>query len=546
MVCVKRVVVCLIALLVGTWVEASLRPSHVLVLANSNSERSLEVARYYMDKRGIPERNLIALPLSLDEVIDWDTYLKTLHNPLIDAFVGGGWMQADASGELDRIGRKHVAVYGHDIDFLVFSMDVPLKISEDAGRMPSVRPNSIRQEFWTNRASVDSELSMLPLPESAVVAYMPNPLFNVMNPGRFTRQQVMRIARLDGPSKESVLRLVDNALAGEAQGVRGRAYIDYSQKYPQGDEWLKTTRHVIEKMGFDLTEEFQPELIDWHQRFDAPALYFGWWSWDLQGLMSDPNFRFPTGAIVFHIHSFSANTLRTTEKNWVGPLVHRGAAVTVGNVYEPYLQLTHYPHLFMDALARGKSAGVAAYTALPILSWHTIFVGDPLYTPFGKTLGEQLDAIATDRVDPLDQYVVIRKMNLLREAGKIKDALELGKRYMTTSPGLALAYQLAKLELEQGKINEALAVIRLMDSQTRYPVEEQALAYEVAQFLFTNGARRASLTIYENLLDKSVIHPRIERHVLADAISVANTVGETLLVEKWRSRQKLFVAPESP
>ncbi len=515
---------------------AELRPSHVLVLANADSQRSLDVARYYMAKRKIPERNLIALRLPREEVITWQTYIDTLHNPLINMLISSKWIHAGASNQIDRIGRRLVAIYGHEVDFLVFSMDIPLKISDDPQRMPATRPDSIRQEFWTNRASVDSEISLMTFPESAIVAYMPNPLFNIMEPGTFTQQQVIRVARLDGTNEESVKRLVDNALAGEAKGVRGRAYIDYSQKYPQGDEWLKTTHLVLNKMGFDTTEEFRPELIDWHERFDAPSIYFGWWAWNLGGLMSAADFKFPPGAIIFHIHSFSANTIRSVDQNWVGPLVQRGAAVTVGNVYEPYLQLTHYPHIFMDALNRGQCAGVAAYTSLPILSWQTIFVGDPFYTPFGKDLDSQLAAISTGKMDPLDQYVVMRKMNFLRKDGRLDDACLLGYRYLKITPGLALAYHIAKCEVERGKRNEAIEAIRLMDAIKAYGVNEQGLAYEIARFLTVQGAHRQALQMYSNLLNNSRVPLLIEKMAIVDAIACAQGLGEALIAERWQTR----------
>lgn len=517
--------------------SAELRPSHVLVLANANSARSMEVAHYYMQKRNIPTRNLIALPLSGSEVISWQEYIDTLHNPLAEALVSGGWMQADKSDTTDRIGRRHYAIFGHDVDFLVFSMDVPLKINDDPKRMPPQRPDSIQPEFWTNRAAVDSELSLLPFPESAVVAYMPNPLFNVTNPGKFTRQQVLRIARLDGPDVASVKALVDHAMQAEKDGLRGRAYIDLSQKYPQGDDWLKLTGKLIEDTGYDITYDTKPELIQWNERFDAPALYFGWWAWQLEGVMSDPNFRFPPGAVVLHIHSFSANTVRSATKNWVGPLVARGVSATVGNVYEPYLHLTHWPHFFFDALKRGKATGEAAYTAAPVLSWHTLFIGDPLYRPFAKSLDDQLESIRPQTADALDQYVVIRKMNQLVQDGRSAEASILGRRYMHLAPGLAVAFHIAQQKIASGDVDEAFRALRTIESMQGFALWDQALAHEVAMFMTQHGARQHALHLFYKLLEQSRLAPQIEAAVLLDAVPTASQQGEYQYVERWRARQ---------
>src|SRR5690606_10217310 len=104
------------------------------------------------------------------------------------------------------------------------------------------------------------------------------------------------------------------------------------------------------------------------------------------GSMNGPfrrkDFKFPPGAVALHIHSFSATTLQSDKKAWVGPLVSRGVTATVGNVYEPYLQFTHNPILFFRGLASGLTLAEAAYISLPAVSWQTITVGDPLYRPF--------------------------------------------------------------------------------------------------------------------------------------------------------------------
>lgn len=518
--------------------DAKVRPEHVLVIANSSDPDSLELAHYYANKRAIPERNIIALPMPEREVVTWQEYLDTIYNPLLKILVEEEWIQADKSSKTDRIGRYHYVIYGHEIDFAVLCRGVPLKISEDATRMPPSRPSSIKAEFWSNRAAVDSELAMLPFPESAVVAYMPNPLFNNLTPGAFTLQQVMRVARLDGPTHEDALGLVDLALEGERTGLLGRSYVDYSQKYEEGDEWLRVNQRLLDKMGFGVNVDAVPELMPWYARFDAPVLYFGWWAWDPDGLIAAPDFRFPPGAIAIHIHSFSANTLRSTSKFWVGPLVSRGVTATVGNVYEPYLQLTHYPHLFLGGIRSGMQAGEAAYYSLPILSWHNIFVGDPLYAPMTVTLEEQLAAIDRGELSPYAQYAVIRRMNQLRYEEKLDEACELGHRYMVYTPGLALAYRLARLELERKRPQEALEVLGIIRGIPFFPTEEQGLAYEVARFLFDNGARKSAFVLYQKLINASQMPAEIARQVLPDGVACAAAVGELEQLEQWRVRMR--------
>ncbi len=61
---------------------AELRPENVLILANSNSEQSLQVARTYQKLRAIPEKNLISLKLQEHERIRREDFEKTLLEPL--------------------------------------------------------------------------------------------------------------------------------------------------------------------------------------------------------------------------------------------------------------------------------------------------------------------------------------------------------------------------------------------------------------------------------------------------------------------------------
>lgn len=522
-------------LIASAWVFGQPRPTHVIVLANASEPQSVSLARHYMEARGIPEENLIALPLPSEETLSWESFIERLYNPLLEVLVARGWLQGDASKQEDAIGRHHYALYGNDIDFLVLCKGVPLRIANDPTRLPEKRPPGLQEAFWINQASVDSELALLPSAQTPVVAYVPNPLFNVAEPGPFTRQQVVRVARLDAARFEEARALVDHAIEGERIGLSGRAYIDYAHKYPEGDHWLERSGRMLEKLGFDTSYDDDAALISWGSRFDAPAWYLGWWAWNPEGVLSDPELRFPPGAVGIHIHSFSAQTLRRADKGWVAPLVARGITATVGNVYEPYLKLTHYPHLFVDGIRRGQSVGEAAYYALPVLSWQSIFVGDPLYQP-KFNLDTQLAAIDKGGYDPHAQYVVLRKMNLLIEEGKREEALAFGRARRHKAPGLALAYALAQQEWKAGYREAALEALDLVRAQPSFAPEEQGLAAEIARWLSVQKVSKDALEIYVNLLEHSRLCEPFEQAILPEAIRAAESLGQTDRVAQWQAR----------
>ena len=67
---------------------------------------------------------------------------------------------------------------------------------------------------------------------------------------------------------------------------------------------------------------------------------------------------------------------------WAGPLVSRGAAATVGNVYEPYLELTAHLDILNDRLLHGFTFAESVFMSSRALSWMGVAVGDPLYRPY--------------------------------------------------------------------------------------------------------------------------------------------------------------------
>jgi hypothetical protein len=204
----------------------------------------------------------------------------------------------------------------------------------------------------------------------------------------------VRVARLDGPTAGDAMMLVDRAVAAERTGLLGRAYVDLSDRDPVGNAWLEAAARQLGELGFDPAVDRAPATMAAGARFDAPVIYFGWYSGNIDGPFLLPGFQFPTGAIALHIHSYSALTLRSATSGWTGPFVARGVTATVGNVNEPYLAFTHQPQLLLRALARGQTLAEAAYFALQALSWQAILIGDPLYRRFAVPLSAKLEKTA--------------------------------------------------------------------------------------------------------------------------------------------------------
>ncbi len=153
----------------------------------------------------------------------------------------------------------------------------------------------------------------------------------------------------------------------------------------------------------------------------------------------------------------SASSLRGTRGYWAGPLLHRGAAATMGNVYEPYLQLTPQVDLFYERLAQGGTFLEAAYCSQPALSWQTTFVGDPLYRPFRTSLDDQVRVLETEQ-HPDREWAYLRQVNLLALQGDVAGARALCAAQAERLASAVLYERLGQLAGSTDALRRALAL----------------------------------------------------------------------------------------
>jgi len=518
--------------LVSSALRAESLAARVILLANSDDPDSVRIAEHYTELRGVPRENIIALPMPPTEIITWAQFLATVWQPLQDELVRRQWIDAIPMEAKDAVGRKQPVISGHRIAYLVVCRGVPLGIMHDAALYVLPLAPFDRAEFRTNAGAVDSELSLLAQMNYPVNGFVINPLFGNDRPSSLMINQVVKVARLDGPTVADALALVDNALATERTGLLGRAYVDVANKNREGDSWLESAARQLSALGFDLEVDRAPETFPLMARFDAPVLYFGWYAGDLNGPFTLPGFRFPPGAIAVHIHSASAATLRSDRKGWCGPLVARGVTATVGNVFEPYLGFLHRPDLLLRALARGETLGDAAYYAEPVLSWQAIVIGDPLYRPFARNFGEQWKNHAT--LPPsLAGYAALREMHLLEAQRKTAEAQTLAQAALRAQPNLALGLTLAR-QLEQA--GDLAGVVRELSFTAHLPAlqpDEWVLAGEVARLLQRTGAPGRSEQLYRRLLQEPGLPPALKVTWLREANAAAQAAGDTEQAVAW-------------
>jgi uncharacterized protein (TIGR03790 family) len=519
--------------------------ARVVILANARQPDSVRLAEFYAEKRGIPAANIIALPLPEAETITWREFIDQVYQPLQDALYQRGWLEGTATSLLDKLGRKRYGFTGHHLSYLVVCRGVPLRIYNDPTLLDESNPRRIAPQFNKNEAAVDAELSLLAQSGSEITGMISNPLFANEHPSSLDAEMVVKVSRLDGPTFESARHLVTSALEGESRGLLGRYYIDLKGPHRDGDAWLESALTQLQDLGFDGEVDRNGGTFGAEARFDAPVFYFGWYAGSLNGPFAAADFTLPPGAIALHIHSFSARTLRSASSGWCGPLVARGVAATLGNVFEPYLQLSHRPNLLLRALSHGRTLGDAAYYSLPALSWQAVVIGDPLYRPFKVSLAQQEQAAGA--LPPgLAPYAVIRRANLLLRQNDRTAALAALKAGMRNQPSIALGLALAKLQLAGGDAQAAVATLGFATMLKQFRPQDWPLAREIAGLLAAHDGRAAALRVYATLARGKAPTAEAQLALLAEARATADAAGDLALSLDFARQINELAAPPSP
>ncbi|MEM9160500.1 MAG: TIGR03790 family protein [Verrucomicrobiota bacterium] len=502
-----------------------------VVVANLASDESMALARYYAERRGIPGGNIIYVNTSIDESISWDDFIETIFNPLRIDLVSRGWIKGRLSPGTDDHGRIGIRSTGTRIAYLVTTWGIPYKLNEDKERIKKdERFNTFEwKQTHTARAAVDSELALLAMNGAPVVSVVPNPYHKRETISEASDRHI-KVSRIDGPSFEISKRIIDDALFAERNGLNGRAYIDRGGPYPMGDAWLSKSIKLIKALGYPLSTNFDSGLAGLNDRFDDLAIYLGWYESGVKGALAHSDFRFQRGAIAIHIHSFSGN-FRRANSNWSGPLLAKGAAVTIGNVAEPYLEQTQHLDLLMEALSQGWPVGDAMYYSLPSLSWAAMQVGDPLYRPFyyDKTTS-MTGLLEKGELAPREfGYRAVRNAEISERKEEARAILETA---WEESPSLVLADALGAKEIEDSSMKEIAA---------SYAVEsfEVGLGLWAAQQFNDYGRKDLAVEIVKELLESNRSLPvGIKRTLWKKGIHYAKGPELAEFRKRWQDELK--------
>jgi uncharacterized protein (TIGR03790 family) len=330
----------------------------VLLLRNRNVPEGTAVVAAWRHWREQPDAPEFVVDAPAEEKISRAAFERDIADPL----------------------RAHLASEaGAGILWIIPVYGIPLGVVEQPGF-----DGSRREDVRRNEAAVDSELALLRRERVDHSGWTESPLFDRATP--LTRaDELLGVSRLDGPTAAIAAALVEKAVLAELFGGVGESFLDTrgltdeTDGYGQRDVFMRSVSASWTRLGLPFAHDDLAPVADLSGR--TLLHYQGWYAGDPSAWSGTPRFR--TGGIAVHLHSFAALTLRDPRAHWTGPLLAWGATASLGTVFEPYTIGFPYEAVFWDRLAQGWTFGEAAAASSALLSWQAVFVGDPLWRPFG-------------------------------------------------------------------------------------------------------------------------------------------------------------------
>src|ERR1017187_375596 len=513
----------------------------VVIVYNAQDPDSKPLADYYARKRGVPTNQICEISIQVTDTISRKEFNDKVRDPIWRFLTHRGLLQQEPRTVMDPVLGKvpSLVTVNARVSYLVLMYGMPLGIAPDLSLHESVS-EKMPKAFQRNEASVESELATLPTTGLPIAGWLRNPFFDSAAEqfGPPLNNAMLLVGRLDGPDAQTVRRMIDDALTAEHYGLHGRAYFDaqgtHDPGYVVGDDWIRNSWHTFQQAGYECDYDERPETFAEDYPMTDAAIYAGWYSERVVGPFRRPDFRFQTGAVAYHLHSSSGAAVRTRTAFWVGPLLAKGAAATMGNVYEPYLSLTPHIDMFFKRLLAGAPFLEAGYYSEAGLSWQTTFDGDPLYRPFAATLDEQIQRLAADH-KPAVELAYLRKINLLIAQNGTTEAEELCRDKANGLHSAVLYEKLGDLLHAAHREREAVEAYGTADDNPADPYRDIRVATKMAAAHIAHKETAEALAIYERLGDAYPTHHNVVEFY-QHARDLARALGNETKTKTWQAK----------
>ena len=365
----------------------------VLLVENTSSPTSVQIAHLYAQKRGV--KNVLKVECQDSateagkETLAFTDFTESIGTPL----------------------RTYLKAHPK-VDFIVLTKGIPIRLtgatSGLGGKQPSL-DSFVAAIGYADRA----DSVPIVLNDSGFTGKCwANNFWNSHE--RFTHAKFggYLVTRLDAYTPEEAEGLVTSAIASEQSPPTGSVLIDVASGHALGDvskvplsavvdhkqnvhvvnemaygDWdadLVVAAKTLQKKGIPLIFDQTPEFIG-HK-----GELMGYCSWG----SNDPKFSadnyeslsFDPGGIAETAVSTSGRTFLPTTggQSLIADLIRHGASGAKGYCDEPLLQAIASPTILLDRYTSGWTLAESFYAASRYVGWEDIVVGDPLCAPYAK------------------------------------------------------------------------------------------------------------------------------------------------------------------
>ncbi|MFO0941999.1 MAG: TIGR03790 family protein [Pirellulales bacterium] len=364
----------------------------VLVIQNSDSPVSKQIAQHYMAKRGV--KNLLEVhcidsaTAAANETLPFAQFKDAIEKPL-----------------------KEYLAKNQQIDFIVLTKGVPIRLTG--------APSGLNN----NQPSLDSYIAGMDYfdrPQSLKVVIdeggwkgncFVNNYFNSNERFSHAEHGGYLVTRLDGYTVEAAMALVDSSVASDGKSA-GLFFLDANASPDAADvakaplSPVKDGQTFMENISGLGVKDFNADILASaenlkkagvnHELEGTPTFVggkqnlIGYVSWGSNDCKFDEAgykaIRFVPGAIAETAVSTSGRTFLKTSggQSLIADLIDSKVTGAKGYCDEPFLPAIASPTILFDRYAKGWTLAESFYAASRFVAWEDIVLGDPLAKPFAR------------------------------------------------------------------------------------------------------------------------------------------------------------------
>lgn len=387
-----------------SWPVFSQTSSNVLLVVNQNSQDSRSIARYYAEKRAIPEQNICRIRTLEQETVT----RKIFHEEILEP----------VSVCLSTRNLQDEVLY------IVTTTGVPLIV------VGSDSPTG-------DLASVDSELTMtysyLTYGGFKKYGRIENPYFaphykaGDFRPFLRAKYEIYLVTRLTGATLIDAILLIDRALSTRNDGL---FCFDFpSQQRSVEAEWSRQAASQLSDSGVNVKLEESGRILE---ELSSVQGYCSWGNDDRGFVTQFPRLDWNPGALATTFEKFSAKTFLSPSKiqhpettdqvptaSTAQSFIAQGLTGFGGFVADPTLDGYFRPQILFPSYISGHNLAESYYLSTRYLSWRQLIVGDPLASPYAnksesrrQELAEQFHS-TVDAENGLPRHYSNRRKNYL-------------------------------------------------------------------------------------------------------------------------------------